>query len=356
VFSGKSLERIHMARMSAEDDLLVDEAVVFHAVRRVAAFRGQTTLLPDEYRVGREAMIADHRRKWKHTSTLERLLPTLHQLLNAAQGDWTLVLRWADLEEPPKLRERRKRSRPYLKAIIDFWEETSVVPRHKWLESYAKDKQFSLGRRPLGPQEQIVEQARELARERGLEMPPFDPNATRPLWTTDDGRRAGEAMPQKRMTNVSAIVGLREFLEHCSSQSPKRHPALNYYRALQQDKKGRFRHWPAASQLQRRGPWREQLDAAVHPDALERAAAEDLALLQVQRQRAAEPQKGRPDSPRALKVLELLREQSPRTRAQLQERVGGTKTPLNRDLRALVDAGLILKVAGGRSSAYVICD
>jgi DNA-binding transcriptional ArsR family regulator len=356
VFSGKSLERIHTARMSAEDDPLIDEAIVYHAVRRVATFRGQTTLLPDEYRVGREAMIAEHRHKWKYPSTIERLLPTLHQLLTAAQGDWTLVLRWADLEELPTQQERRPRSRSYLEAIISFWEETSVPPRHKWLAAYAGDKQFSLGRRPRGPQEQIVEQARQVARERGLEMPAFDPNAKRPLWTAEVDRRDHEAEPRERLTNVTAVTALREFLEHCSAQAPKQHAALNYYRALQQDKKGRFRHWPAASQLQKRGPWRKQLDEAVHPDALERAAAEDLALLQTRRERAAQPQKGSPDSPRALKVLELLREQSPRTRAELQERVGGTKSPLTRDLRALVKAGLIRKIAGGRSSAYVICD
>ena len=360
VFSGKSLERMHTARMSAADDPLVDSERTYYAVRRVAAFRGQETIGPHEYAAGRKAMIAEHRRKWKHVSALERLLPTLNQLMTVAQGDWTLVLEWAELAPPP-MNERRRKSRPYVEAIIDFWQETGVAPRHRWLAEYAHDKGFSLGRL-RGKHLELVEEARALGRSRGLgEIPSPDRQAKRPLWTKEPGRREGEAVPQERVTSVRAVTALREFHAHCTGQKPKRHPARRYYAELQMDRQGPFRHWPSAASIDRRGPWTEQIHAATQPDALERAAVEDLVFAQAHDQRRREQygqhlrylREGDPDEPRAQRILELLREQSPRTRKELQREVGGAQPTVSRALHALVKAGLVRKVGGGRSTAFV---
>lgn len=360
LFSGKSVQRVDIARTQATADPLVDSERVFHALRRVAAFRGLTTLLPEDYAAGREALIKRDRARTKNGGRLEEILPTLGQILVAVDDDWDLALAWAELEpRQGSTLEQAAVPVPVEEMVFRFFEETGQMPALNWLLEYAADKDVQMPRLKAGSAgEAQLQGGLALVRERlGVEPALYKRGAKKPLWKRTPDRREGEARRREPVTNVRATQALLEFLAVCRER--KLRGGLPDYRRLRRE--DAFRHWPAASRMQERGEWGQQIEDAEQPGALELAAAADLALATARAEEQAErraakaksPRNYPAEHPRSQAILALLREQArPMKSKELRVKFPMTQPTMSRHLQGLELAGLVRSVAGGQARKY----
>jgi hypothetical protein len=190
-----------------EQDWLTDEYAAY-VLGTVARRLGKDTVTPGDYRVERERMLADDRRRWLHGA--KRLLPNDDQIRTAC-GSWDAALVLAGLKRGPGLGGHKRRRVPTLVDLLERCHTAhGTLPTQRELEAFAahgldvpfptmKGKKWSVA----------VADWRAQRAARGLTSPDaLPPRAERPDYTLKvDGALPGERrqLPRTREECVDAV-------------------------------------------------------------------------------------------------------------------------------------------------------
>lgn len=104
-----------LGREEPRDDL-TDELII-HALRRVAAERRQPTLAMHQYEETQRELVAVDKERFGEDGLMEKLLPTLNQVLGHCGLRWENALALAGLELPQRPKRRRSASHSDLRSV-----------------------------------------------------------------------------------------------------------------------------------------------------------------------------------------------------------------------------------------------
>lgn len=322
-------------------------------------FTGKKTLSEADYLLGHRDLSAQLQRR-RRPGAIEagEALLTLDQIKTACNDDWTVVLRIGDLPQPEKKAAiSDEKALALVETLKLFLGETGEWPTLEEARAFARDK----GRKLTKPRSlnfsDAIASAREELLAAGVSSPEWAPGRSKKRDLTWE-RTAELVEAEEAGINVRVIRALREFLDLCAGKQPKETPTLRYYKALRGLPE--HSHWPAGTTVQRRGSWPKLLKDARSGDALEKAQALDAAVsAKKQAAQAARPKTSEhrydADDPRALEILEFLRELgAPAGNKAIRAKCGLKKQTTTRLLAALVRAGEIEQSGGGQGRVYFI--
>jgi hypothetical protein len=249
----------------------IDEALIYYALRRVAAHLGRTPS-PDEYDQGCRELIADERRH-RRPPILETTLPSSGQILHYAGGSgWDGACSLAGLE--PREVPLGHVGADFVKLAWHYYESKEKLPHSKEeLRRYAKELGVLAPERENRQIAELIRDLRKARAERGWRTPEREPAASERL--SPDERAAllagaGRLRPAWRLE--TALAALQEYLDAYEG-SGVRLTQKHYVQAR------RGRPWPTLRALGRVGEsaaipgWRAWLDEARKRRRTERKAA-----------------------------------------------------------------------------------
>jgi hypothetical protein len=256
---------------------------VFYALNRVAQFLQVETLVPREYREGRDALIRRERRR-NPDRDVAGMLPTEGQIERIARdereqarqapagiSDWDFALLLAGLAvraERPAVAPRRAESRrlPAAHGAAIYGAVNPALPSYPTLMQFAAETGFPLATKPSGPWSAVLDAAAKLLRDAGLPVP----GRPRPLGRGGVLRFRVPTDPlgfediEPEVTHEQAIEALRAW----DREQPGRDRSQRQYMSWQ-----RGTEHPGLSTLQRHGAFSKLRTEALR---LNRAGASPL--------------------------------------------------------------------------------